>query len=80
MTEEYAEAAGEEQQELDAQLDQQDGGEAAPSADDLKREQVVGAGGCAAVITWSAIVLRRSIFLELVCHNESRICRRSWKP
>ena len=42
MTEEYAEAAGEEQQDLDAQLDQQqDGGDAAPSAEDLKREQAV---------------------------------------
>jgi polyadenylate-binding protein 2 len=40
MTEEYAEAGGEEQQDLDAQLDQQqDGGDAAPSAEDLKREQ-----------------------------------------
>lgn len=42
MTEEYAEAAGEEQQDLDAQLDQQqDGSDAAPSAEDLKREQAV---------------------------------------
>lgn len=42
MTEEYAEVAGEEQ-DLDAQLDQQqDGGGAAPSPEDLKKEQAVG--------------------------------------
>ena len=49
MTEEYDEDAGEEQQDLDAQLDQQQdgGGDAAPSAEDLKREQAVSSKGCA---------------------------------